>query len=53
MNTPTRPLPRLSPRLIGGVLLWGVMEAAALRRSRRQRVDARRTPAAATAPSPA
>ena len=26
-----------SPRLVGGMLLWGVMEAAALRRTRRQR----------------
>jgi hypothetical protein len=28
---------RTSPRLIGGMLLWGVMEAAALRRTRQQR----------------
>ncbi len=28
---------RTSPRLIGGILIWGVMETAALRRARQQR----------------
>lgn len=28
---------RTSPRLIGGLLIWGVMETAALRRARTQR----------------
>ena len=37
MNTIRQITRHPSPRLIGGMLLWGVMEAAARRRTRRHR----------------